>query len=72
MGNIFRFILICGHINQCIGNADDIYYALILLQEIIIEILKCVYENLNYMCSEYSRQEQEFIINSKREELLLS
>ena len=24
-----------------LGNTDDIYYALILLQEIIIEILKC-------------------------------
>lgn len=34
-----------------LGNTDDIYYALILLQEIIIEILKCVYENLNYMYS---------------------
>ena len=52
-----------------LGNTDDIYYALILLQEIIIEILKCVYENLNYIYSEYSIQEQEFIINSKKKKI---
>lgn len=52
-----------------LGNTDDIYYAFILLQEIIIEILKCVYENLNYIYSEYSIQEQEFIINSKKKKI---
>ena len=52
-----------------LGNIDDLYYALILLQEIIIEILKCVYENLDYIYSEYSIQEQEIIANSKKKKI---
>ena len=52
-----------------LGNNDDLYYALILLQEIIIEILKCVYENLDYIYSEYSIQEQELIANSKKKKI---
>ena len=53
-----------------LGNNDDLYYALILLQEIIIEIMKCVYQNLDYIYSEYSRQEQELITNSKKKKML--
>lgn len=52
-----------------LGNNDDLYYALILLQEIIIEIMKCVYQNLDYIYSEYSRQEQELITNSKKKKI---
>lgn len=52
-----------------LGNNNNLYYAMILLQEIIIEILKCVYENLDYVYSEYTRQKQELIINSKRSEI---
>ena len=52
-----------------LGNNDDLYYALILLQEIIIKILKCVYENLDYIYSEYSIQEQELIANSKKKKI---
>lgn len=40
-----------------------------MLQEIIIEILKCVYENLDYIYSEYSIQEQEIIANSKKKKI---
>jgi len=54
-----------------IGNDDALYYALIILQEIIIEILKCVYENLDYIYSEYDGKEQELIINRIKKKIVI-
>lgn len=33
---------------------NDLYYALIIFQEIVVEVLKCVYVNLDYLYREYT------------------
>lgn len=45
---------------------NDLYYALILFQEIIVEILKCVYVNLEYLYKEYNVGQQKTIIEPQR------
>lgn len=48
-----------------LANNNDLYYALILFQEIIVEILKSVYENIEYLYKEYL-EDKAFIENKKR------
>lgn len=43
---------------------NDLYYALIVFQEILVEILRCIYENVEYIYREYKADEQ--FIESKR------
>lgn len=50
-------------------NDNDLYYALILFQEIIIEILKCVYDNLGYLYKEYNADQQKIIIEPQRRKI---
>ena len=49
---------------------NDLYYALILFQEIIVEVLKCVYVNLEYLYKEYTAEQQKIIIEPQRIKIL--
>ena len=42
---------------------NDLYYALIIFQEIVVEVLKCVYVNLDYLYQEYTVEQQKIIID---------
>ena len=39
---------------------NDLYYALILFQEITVEVLKCVYVNLEYLYREYNAEQKKW------------
>ena len=49
---------------------NDLYYALIIFQEIVVEVLKCVYVNLDYLYQEYTVEQQKIIIDPQRRKIL--
>lgn len=49
---------------------NDLYYALIIFQEIVVEVLKCVYVNLDYLYREYTVEQQKIIIDPQRRKIL--
>ncbi len=49
---------------------NDLYYALIIFQEIVVEVLKCVYVNLDYLYQEYTIEQQKIIIDPQRRKIL--
>lgn len=49
---------------------NDLYYALIIFQEIVVEVLKCVYTNLEYLHKEYNAEEQKILIDPQRKRIL--
>lgn len=48
---------------------NDLYYALIIFQEIVVEVLKCVYVNLDYLYQEYTVEQQKIIIDPQRRKI---
>ena len=48
---------------------NDLYYALIIFQEIVVEVLKCVYVNLDYLYREYTVEQQKIIIDPQRRKI---
>ena len=49
---------------------NDLYYALIIFQEIVVEVLKCVYVNLDYLYQDYTVEQQKIIIDPQRRKIL--
>ncbi len=49
---------------------NGLYYALIIFQEIVVEVLKCVYVNLDYLYQEYTIEQQKIIIDPQRRKIL--